>query len=382
LSERLRARRREIEQAMLTRISAISEPGETEDPTYTDGLRAAVAAALDHGLRGIEAGDGHPPPIPPPLIAQARLAALNGVSLGTVLRRYFAGYSLLANFLVEEAEEECLDPIALRGVLRSQANLFDRLLEAVGEEYALETQRRPSNSEQRRAEQVKRLLDGELLDTSELIWDFDSFHLGAVAEGPGAAEALRHLASSEDHRLLLVRHKRGTIWAWLGNRHRPDPAEVAESLQDSHLPNCSVALGEPAQGLPGWRLSHRQALSALPVALRGPEPVVCYAEVALIAGVLKDDLLATSLRQIYLEPLQAERDGGKVARQTLRAYLAAERNVSSTAAALGVYRGTVATRLRAIEERLGCSLDSCAADLEMALRLEELSHQNRGPAAM
>jgi DNA-binding PucR family transcriptional regulator len=76
---------------------------------------------------------------------------------------------------------------------------------------------------------------------------------------------------------------------------------------------------------------------------------------------------------IYLAPLAAERDGGAVARRTLRAYFAAERNISSTAAALGVDRRTVRNRLRAIEELLGRPLGEAAPDLEVALRLEQLA---------
>jgi DNA-binding PucR family transcriptional regulator len=79
-----------------------------------------------------------------------------------------------------------------------------------------------------------------------------------------------------------------------------------------------------------------------------------------------------SLRQLYLEPLAGERDGGEVLRETLRAYFEAERNVSSAAAALGVKRHTVTNRLRAAEEKLGRSLNVCAGELDVALHLEDL----------
>ena len=111
-----------------------------------------------------------------------------------------------------------------------------------------------------------------------------------------------------------------------------------------------MTIGEPGEGLSGWRLSHRQAKAALQVAERRGQAVLRYADVALLASVLRDDLLVTSLRQLYLEPLERARDGGKAARETLRAYFAAERNVSSTAAVLGVDRRTVTNRMRAIEE--------------------------------
>ena len=58
-------------------------------------------------------------------------------------------------------------------------------------------------------------------------------------------------------------------------------------------------------------------------------------------------------------------------RETLRAYFAAERNVSSTAAALGVDRRTVTNRIRAIEDLFGRPLKDFATELETALRLDD-----------
>jgi DNA-binding PucR family transcriptional regulator len=160
------------------------------------------------------------------------------------------------------------------------------------------------------------------------------------------------------------------------------PREKLERLLPSVLPPCSaLALGEPGEGPGGWRLSHRQARAALPIAARSPERFVRYADVALAASILQDDLLATSLRQIYFAPLEGERDGGEVARETLRAYFAAGRNVSSAAVALGVNRNTVASRLRAIEARTGQPLTSRAAEFEAALRLDDLGEPSVASSA-
>ncbi len=370
LIARLRARRGEIEQAILTRVHAISDPTEVSDPAYAEGLRAAVSAALDFGLDGIERGEGRPPAVPIALLAQARVAARNAVSLDTVLRRYFAGYMLLGDFLIEEASP--LRGAELQRLLRAQATLLDRLLTAVAEEHARESVNRPDSAERRRAEQVERLLSGELMDAAELSYELEGSHLGVVANGPGATEALRRLAPSLDRRLLLVRRERGTVWAWFGGRRGLDPHELGTQLCSSWPAEVALALGEPGEGLDGWRLSHRQASAALSVALRSEKSIVRYAEVAMLAGALQDELLATSLRQIYLAPLRRERDGGETAKGTLRAYFAAQRNVSSAAGALGVSRRTVTSRLRAIEELLGRSLDRAGTELETALRLDAL----------
>jgi DNA-binding PucR family transcriptional regulator len=79
--------------------------------------------------------------------------------------------------------------------------------------------------------------------------------------------------------------------------------------------------------------------------------------------VLQDDLAAISLRRLLLEPFGDQRGGGTMLRETLRAYFAAERNISSAAVTLGISRNTVANRLREAEARVGRPLHTCGAEL-------------------
>jgi hypothetical protein len=372
LVARLRKRREEIERAILNRVYSVSDSAKSPDPEYADGLRAAVAAAVEYGIEAVERSEDRPPPTPTVLLSQARLAARHGVELETVLRRYVAGYTLLGDFLIEESERGGpLNGASLKRLLRVLAALLDRLILAVSEEYARELQARPGSPEQRRAERVERLLAGEFVDDSELAYDLDATHIGLIASGHGAAAALEGLAKALERRLLLVRRREGVAWAWLGAVRKADLEQLPRLLRETWPAQVALALGQPGQGVDGWRLTHQQAQATLPVALRSPEAFARYADVALLASLLQDDLLATSLRRIYLDPLRCERDGGELARATLRAYFAAERNVSSAAAALGVNRHTVAKRLRVAEELLDRPLSSCAAELEAALRLEE-----------
>jgi GGDEF-like domain/PucR C-terminal helix-turn-helix domain len=377
LAERLNERRAELEAAVRTRVYGVQEP-KSLDPLYAEGLSKAIAAAIEYGLGAIELGERRSPPPPPILLAQARVAARAGVSLDTVLRRYVAGHSLIIDVLVEEAERGEIDKAAdLQGLLRAQATLFDRLLAAVSEEHSREHRNRLATSEERRRERVKRLLAGELLDSSELGYELDAHHLGLMAKGEGVEELLRETARRLDRRLLAVRREEEPVWAcWLGGRRQIDPEEARRALTDALPPETRIALGEPGEGAAAWRLSHRQAKAALAVAERGEEPLVRYAEVALLASLLQDELLLASLREMYLKPLEAERDGGEVARETLRAYFAAERNAASAALALGVSRQAVNSRLRTIEAMLGRSLCGCAAELEMALCVDELASEN------
>jgi hypothetical protein len=370
LASRLRNRLPEIQAAIATRIYAISDPHEVADPAYLQGLNAALAAAVDYRLAVIEAGERRAPTIPPILLAQARLDARDGVSLDTVLRRYFAGNTLFGDFLVEEAARAEIPNSALRHLLAAQATLGDRLLAAVSVEHEREAKNRPSNASERRRECVKSLLAGELVDHSELGYDLDAHHLALMAKGEGAPEAMRVLAGKLDRRLLAVCREEEPVWAcWLGGGRPLETEQALRALGEISLDRLFVTVGEPAEGLPGWRLSHRQAKAALPVAEHRGQPIVRYADFALLASVLRDDLVVTSLRQLYLEPLEGTRDDGKVARETLRAYFATERNISSTAAVLGVDRRTVSNRLHAIEDLFGRPLKDFAKELETALLL-------------
>lgn len=372
LAERLRERLPELQDAVATRVYAIADPHEVIDPAYLEGLRGALEAAVGHRIAVLEAGERQAPPVPAVLLAQARLDARDGVPLDTVLRRYFAGNALFGDFLVEEAERAEVPRSVLRRLLGEQATLGDRLIAAVSEEHAREAGNRPTSASDRRRECVKALLAGELVDHSELGYDLDAHHLGLMAKGEGAEELMRELAGRLDRRLLAVQREEEPQWAcWLGGLRPLDAEEALRALANLPPDGVIVTLGEPAEGLAGWRSTHFQAKAALPIAERQAEPVVRYADVAVLAAVARDDLAATSLHRLYLEPLERGRDGGEAARETLRAYFAAERNVSSAAAALGVDRRTVANRIRAIEGLIGRPLKDIATDLEIALRLAD-----------
>lgn len=373
MSRRLWTRREEIEQILLTRVSAISGPKEELRPKYRAGMRVAVTAAVEYGLAAVERGEEHAPHIPGALMDQARLAARNGVSLDTVMRRYFAGHSLFDSFLVEEIErDDAQERVPLKLLLGSQATLLDRLLERITEEYQHEANRRLGTSVERRNERVERLLDGELIDTSGLAYDFDAIHVAVVVTGSGAASAIRKLASSLGYRLLLNPRSTECVWGWFGSRRAARFVELPHHLS-AWPANLSTAMGEPAKGLHGWRRTHMQAKAALPIAQHRAENHVRYADVPILASVLHDDLLVASIHDLYLSPLYREPDGGQAALETLRAYVAAERKVSSAAAALGLNRRSVAYRLRAIESRLGHPLNSVMAEIEVALQLQDLN---------
>ncbi|HET8863238.1 MAG TPA: helix-turn-helix domain-containing protein [Solirubrobacterales bacterium] len=366
----LKEQRPAIEEAIVLRVHGLSDSGGVEDQEYAEGLRNAVAAGVDDGLAGIEWEDDRVRPVPVALLAQARLAARNGVTLDLVLRRYIAGYTLFSDFVMEAAGDGPIRGHALRLVMHGQAARFERLVLAATGEYNRECGHRRHPPERHEIERVKQLLAGDPNGANGLAYEMDDWHIGAIARGEGAARVLRRLADAVDRRLLLVRPAGDTAWAWFGGRRRIAMAEVARRLSGTPG-DALIALGEPARGVEGWRLTHEQASAALRITRRGSGGVVLYADVGLMASISQDPLLARSLHQLYLAPLADGRDdGGAGLRETLRAYFAAGSNISSAASALGVSRQTVRNRLRTVEGKLNRTIESCAPELQVALRLD------------
>lgn len=259
--------------------------------------------------------------IPNALLAQARSAARAGVCLDTVVRRCCAGDSLLRRCLIEEARKAALAPSALEQLLCSQEACFDHLLEAVGLEYrrAQDAQLDPAA---RLASDVQRLLSGEPVDTTEIPYEFDTHHIAVIVAGPIKAGAVRSLGQALDRRTLVVSPRKEIVWAWFGGRQALDPRKLRRLIFARKWPSdVSVSLGEPSYGLSGWRLTHRQARAALTIAKRSSNSVSRYADVAILAALMLDDLLVSSLNQLYIAPLESRRDQGEALRETLRALL-------------------------------------------------------------
>jgi hypothetical protein len=371
LAGRLRERSAEIEDAVFTRVRALSQPAESEDPEYRAGLRATVAEVVDYALTSIELGEDWAGPIPAAAAAQARMAARAGIRLDTVLRRYAAGDRLIGEFVMDEAGR--FPNEVVRQVLHGQGPHVDRLMASVAAEYMEELELMRRSPAQRVAERVQRLLAGDApLDAAGLDYELDAWHVGLIVSGPRADVAARTLAAGLNRQALVVPRGYDGAWVWLGGRDKLQSGEVERYLAAGVLGEVSVALGESRQGLEGWRLTHHEAQAARLVAMHQPKRLVQASEVILLAAVLRDDPLTKSLQQTYLAPLDEHGDSGMVLRETLRAYFAAGFNAATAAAALEVDRHTVQRRLRKVEEALGRLLHTCHAELAVALRLEEL----------
>jgi hypothetical protein len=384
LAERLRTRLDEIENAIFVRVQEVSDLAAHDDAEYLEGLRATVAALVDHSIRGIELGEDWLAPTPSIVSLQAQRAARGGVGLETVLLRYAAGHRILSDYVMAEAGH--FPGPVLRHLLDEQGSLLERLIVAVSSQYKLAQQHAGLTSDERRARCVERLLAGEPVDPSRFGYEFDAWHIGVIATGPGARDALTELAARASRNFLKVARGEHTIWAWLSSRRHTTLRNIEEILPAVEHLDVSFAMGEPGHRIAGWRKTHHQAQAASRVAMYCPRKLTRYADTMLLSAALRDETLGRSLNEIFLVPLASQRDGGMTFRYTLRCYLDCDRNVSSTAAALGIARRTVENRLRASEQAIGREIHTCLTELDVALRLGEsarlspLSQPNPGDA--
>jgi hypothetical protein len=285
---------------------------------------------------------------------------------------------LAGSFVLNEVAHHDL-PDEQRFALLLQASavmgsLLARVQEEVASAHSSEIARRARSHEQRRAEIVCKLLAGESPDggeRAELGYELDAWHLAVIATGADAEKAVRRLAAALGRELLPVA-RGGEMLAWLGGQRKLMITDVERVLSPHGLAGVSLAIGEAARGIEGWRLTHREAQGALLVARDRPCRLTRYLDVALDATALQDEALADSLIERYLSPLDDTRIGGQAARRTLRALFDTGYNVSSAEHSLKVHRSSVHRWREEIERRLGCRLHEHQAEIEVALRIEDL----------
>lgn len=366
LGARLRGRRPEIERA----ITSLGVGREDPNGARGSGSPVPSADALDRVIAwmtdvedDVEVGG-----LPAALLDEVTEAAHSGVGLDTTLRRFVAVGAAVSEFVLYEAAD--LPLASQRALQRDQRLHLDRRLAEVADAYrTVDLEGYPQALSV--GERVERAMAGDDAAARRLAYVVDGWNLGMIASGEGTAETLASLAAVCALQLLAVPREGGLVWVWFGSLERARVARLGCVAADRLPPDVSLVMGEVHRGLDGWRRSHRQARAGLEVMKYRPGQLTRSSAVAPLAGLLVDDVLAELMRDTYLRPLRAADPGARI-RRTLRAYVDTSLNAASTSATLGIDRSTVQRHLRRAEDCLGRQLDSCFAELKIALELEDL----------
>ncbi len=159
------------------------------------------------------------------------------------------------------------------------------------------------------------------------------------------------------------------MWCWLRL-----PLSRPVSLPHPAAP-FMIAVGRPAEGLAGFRRSHRQALDALRIAeLAGRQPgTITYYDEVDVATVCTADMERTrAFIQAELGALVMDDEATRRTRETLAVFYAAKSNYRAAAVQLGVHHNTVRYRLQQAERALGRRVNERRLALELALHLTDL----------
>jgi hypothetical protein len=370
------ARAPQLKQAVLARVRQLApQPKRDQDPDRVAAMLAAIEAGVDSWLEHLREGESEDFNLPAAAWANARLAAQDRLPLSSTLQSYVTGYLVSWEFIVEEATKlggtEAERVALLQRVAVLEMAYLNQLITHVSDEYMRERERMARSREQRAIRLVREVLNGADVPVGELGYDLHGHHLCLVVAGEQPDGIAHRLGEALDRQLLVIPQTERSAWVWLGGRAPLEPGLITASLGRVEPADQMLALGEPAVGVAGFRQTHQEALAAYAVAQRLPAPVTRYGDVSLVAWGLREESLGRAFVRRYLDRLGDPTGRGSVLRETLTAYFASGHNASSAAASLGVHERTVTYRLRTIEERIACSIHSCRAELETALRLEQ-----------
>lgn len=373
------------------------------DPRVLTLLEASVAENVSTMLHILQHGiDLENVRAPAAAEEYARRLAQHGVPVAALLRAYRIGSARFEEWCLAELgrRTDSASTVSVTGmrIARTLNSYIDRVSEEVLVAYEAEKENWLRNQSAARAARVRALLRNEQPDVSAseaiLGYRLRQHHLGVVtwitgAPAGGSTLGLLERATGEvaaqvqcDGRLLFVPQDEASAYAWLplGGRRAVSLAGVSAKGAESG-DRIRFAFGEPAPGVPGFRRTHQQALSAQAVALAaGPAApaVTAFAEIAplaLMSGSL--DLLRVWVAET-LGPLADDDDHNARLRATLRIFLQENLSYKATAERLVLHKNTVQYRVRKAEE----SLQRPVARDQLRIELALLAARWLGPAVL
>ncbi len=370
------------------------------DPLSAEETRRSARATLVTLLSGWRRGAPLQQLAPPPeLLFQVGLMARDGIPLGPLLRICHLSHGEFADEWDARLAAAGLSPEVLAVAMRRGHQLtfawFDGLTERLTEAYEAELERVARTPERVRREAVEAALSGKTVDLDALSrtagYEFRRRHIGLVlwqgapvSDGVPAVTdpqpAFAGLARAVADALvaappLVVSAASGVAWGWIAVREAPSADALRDAIEAARPGGVSVAYGDPAPGLPGFRATHDDALAASRVAMLQPGAaagaVVGFDAVELTALVAGDLVRARRFVLRQLGALAAEDEETARLRTTLRVFLEEHANRTATAKRLGVHPNTVTNRAQACEALIGRPMRVRPVELQVALALRE-----------
>jgi DNA-binding PucR family transcriptional regulator len=317
----------------------------------------------------------------------ARRLAQRGVAPIALVRAYRLGQQLVLDWAFDELAKDADQSVALaagRIMVDTTFRYIDRISEQVVSAYESERVQWLANRNTVRNAMIEELLRGDQVDLAvaegALSYRLRQNHVGVVlwcTSKSSAAEDLRQLervlqqaaaAAGCSGQPFFVPRDRTTAWGWIPLGRGRTVVTVEADPDPDHW----IAIGSPAAGADGFRVTHLEALRAQQVALAGrdrADRVTAFTDPQVrAAAMLAADLEGTRrLVRNALGTLAADTETAARLRETLQVFLAEKGSYLATAERIHLHKNTVKYRIdKALEER-GRSIDDERLELELAL---------------
>jgi sugar diacid utilization regulator len=360
------------------------------DTSLSDLLDASVAANVSTALGVFEQViDEAEMEAPAAAVEYARRLAQRGIPISALLRSYRLGQAgfqqrMIAQIATQAAEIATIVEASIR-LSDVTFGYIDTISEKVVAAHQAERERWLRNRGAVRSARVMSILADGTADIDEaekvLGYPLRQFHRAAVVwndDHTGQQDQLSRLERvvtklaehyGSERAPLIIAPDESTIWAWLPMTEaasiRRDIAKLAPSER------VWIALGDPAPGVDGFRLSHRQARQAQIVAMSAGAAHRGAITESRTAGPVA--LMCTDLEAVrawvatVLGPLAVDDEANERLRETVWSFLSSNGSYTAAAQELMLHKNTVQYRIRKAEQARGRPLSDGRLDVEVAL---------------
>jgi DNA-binding PucR family transcriptional regulator len=328
---------------------------------------------------------------PTAALEYARRLAQRDVPATALIRAYRVGQSRFLRHCIDELLSQTsvdhVEGTSTQWVVEHVSDTLDRMVEQVIAAYESARERWVHNRSAVLTMRVKAVLAGENVDLhaaqAALGYRLLQRHLGVVLwmkspasaslaplEWLGRVASALAVAAGSQQAPLFVACDETSAWAWLAITSRAVLRGELQAVIAEHEPTISMALGEPASGVEGFRRTHQQALRAQSVALAAGGhhiPVTYFVDVAPVAMMCADIESAREWVREILGPLAIDSERNTRLRQTARVFLQTGGSYTATADQLFLHRNTAQYRVQKAEELRGRPFREGRLDAELAL---------------
>jgi hypothetical protein len=287
----------------------------------------------------------------------------------------------------QQVGEEEARTAALDAASNFMFEYIDVISDALVGEYHVERDRWVRTAAAIRAETVREILDGqhehERAASTRLGYELRRTHVGLILAGepesqtrPGAG-GLEHQATEAAAVLgcadpLLVPAGAAVLWAWCGTFKPPTPAALAKLARYQPPAGVRMAVGRPAFGIDGFRVTHVEAAHASRFwDIGAPHGTTSYSSVEVVSLLASDLPRARRFVDGALGALAEQSDAAAGLRSTLLCFLAHGCSHVQAAHELQMHQNTVYNRVRRAEELLGGPVTERRVELHTALMLAQ-----------